>query len=79
MEGRYHQVAYDAEKDWSSLTSSGVEHHSSSNESTTSSITLHAVDDGDDDLREEEEPIALAQVPFAVVAFALRGFAGCDM
>ena len=72
MESRYHQVAYDAEKDWISLTSSGVEHHSSSNENTTSNITLHAVDDGDDDLREEEEeePIAPAQVPFAIGAFA---------
>ena len=70
MESRYHQVAYDAEKDWISLPSSGGEHLSSSNEDTTSNITLHDVDDGDDDLREEEEPIAPAQVLFAVGAFA---------
>ena len=70
MEGRYYQVAHDAEKDWISLTSSGAEHHSSSNEYTTSNIILHAVDDGDDDLRVEEEPIAPAQVLFAVGAFA---------
>ena len=56
-------------KDWSSLISSGVEHYSSSNQNTTSNITLYAVDDGDDDLR-EEEPIAPAQVLFAVGAFA---------
>ena len=72
LESRYHQVAYDAEKDWISFSSSGGEHHSSSNENTTSNITVHAVDDGDDDLREEEdeEPIAPAQVLFAAGAFA---------
>ena len=70
MESRYYQVAYDAEKDGISLISSGGKHESSSNENTTSNITLHDVDDGDDDLREEEEPIAPAQVLFAVGAFA---------
>ena len=70
MEGRYRQVAYDAEKDGISLTSSGGKHESSSNENAASNITLHDVDDGDDDLREEEETIAPAQVLFAVGAFA---------
>ena len=63
-------MAYDAEKDGISLTSSGGEQYSSSNENAASNITLHDVDDGDDDLREEEETIAPAQVHFAVGAFA---------
>ena len=70
LEGRFHQVAYDAEKHGISLTSSGGEHHSSSNKNTTANIPLHAVDDVDDDLREEEEPVAPAQVLYAVGAFA---------